>query len=807
MINLLYKRIFSRLIFKQTSNLCIGVWVAASFFSIPSAFGQNEAPELSVPYIMRDPLWIGTSPGNVRWADDSKTIYFSWNPEKADSDSLYKISITEGEPVKVSREERNKLANRSDLTESRSQKIYEKYGDLYLRDMSSGADRQITFTQEREGLLGFVQNEQAIAYVQDNNIFLWEISEGSTRQISDFRRGKKPTEKSDSKSQEKWLEQEELTLIQHLRDQKEKREARDKALEREQIQRPTPFYYGNGRIGWPSLSPDGRYISFQVTHSSGAKQTDVPDYIRESSFTENLSARPKVGADQNTYSSYLYDTERDTILEISPAELPGITKKPAFLAEYKKTEEESPEKAKETIIMNAIWSEDANHALVIAKSLDFKDRWISLLDLETGILKNLDHQHDEAWIDGPGIGRWIQAIGTAGWMPDGKHVYFQSEESGYSHLYKVNIHTGEKKALTKGKFEVFGPIISEDKTHWYFSSSKVHPGERHLYKMPIDGGKAEQLTAMPGNNEAYLSPDEKYIAIRHSTANRPWELFLQENRAGAVARRLTNSISEEFLSYPWREPEYITFKARDKAEVHARLYRPKQAKENGPAVVFVHGAGYLQNAHKWWSSYFREYMFHNFLVDQGYTVLDMDFRASAGYGRDWRTAVYRHMGSSDLWDQVDGAKLLVDKYNIDPDRIGIYGGSYGGFITLMALFTEPGVFKAGAALRPVTDWAHYNHGYTASMLNQPQDDSLAYVRSSPIYHAEGLQDHLLICHGMVDTNVHFQDVVRLAQRLIELGKENWEVAMYPVEAHGFREPSSWTDEYRRIFKLFEENLK
>ena len=130
-----------------------------------------------------------------------------------------------------------------------------------------------------------------------------------------------------------------------------------------------------------------------------------------------------------------------------------------------------------------------------------------------------------------------------------------------------------------------------------------------------------------------------------------------------------------------------------------------------------------------------------------------------------------------------------------------------GSVTAMAMFTKPGVFKAGAALRSVTDWAHYNHPYTANILNTPELDSLAYIRSSPIYHAEGLQDALLICHGMVDTNVHFQDVVRLAQRLIELGKENWELAVYPVEGHGFKEPSSWTDEYKRIFRLFEENLK
>ncbi len=165
------------------------------------------------------------------------------------------------------------------------------------------------------------------------------------------------------------------------------------------------------------------------------------------------------------------------------------------------------------------------------------------------------------------------------------------------------------------------------------------------------------------------------------------------------------------------------------------------------------------------------------------------------------------MGGKDLDDNVDGAKYLVEKHGINPKRIGIYGGSYGGFITLMAMFTKPGVFAAGAALRPVTDWAAYNHQYTANILNEPQTDSLAYRRSSPIYHAAGLQGHLLICHGMVDVNVHIQDSYRLVQRLIELKKENWEMAAYPMEDHGFVEASSWTDEYKRILKLFQEKLK
>jgi len=250
----------------------------------------------------------------------------------------------------------------------------------------------------------------------------------------------------------------------------------------------------------------------------------------------------------------------------------------------------------------------------------------------------------------------------------------------------------------------------------------------------------------------------------------------------------------------------VMIPAEGGVQVPARLYRPRGVPANGAAVIFVHGAGYLQNVHKWWSSYYREYMFHHLLAARGYTVLDLDYRGSAGLGREWRTAIYRHMGGLDLDDQVSGARWLVANTGIDSTRIGIYGGSYGGFITLMALFTKPGVFAAGAALRPVTDWAHYNHPYTARILNEPQADTVAYKRSSPIYFADGLVGRLLICHGMVDDNVHFQDTARLIQRLIELGKQNWEVAVYPVEAHGFRRNDSWTDEYRRILKLFEEAL-
>lgn len=383
-----------------------------------------------------------------------------------------------------------------------------------------------------------------------------------------------------------------------------------------------------------------------------------------------------------------------------------------------------------------------------------------------------------------------------------------AEKTGYTHLYLYSLTDKVTTALTAGDYEVQSAQLSTDKKYFYISTNEVHPGEQQFYRLTINNKKKDRLTNMTGANQVTISPDEKKLAILYSFSNKPWELYLQDNKPAADPLQITTqATSSEFLNYDWRVPELVTFKARDGATVYARLYQPKTPAASKPAVIFVHGAGYLQNAHKWWSSYFREYMFHNLLADNGYTVLDIDYRASAGYGRNWRTGIYRFMGGKDLTDNIDGARLLAEKYGVNPKNIGIYGGSYGGFITLLAMFTAPGVFSAGAALRPVTDWAHYNHGYTSAILNEPVTDSLAYRQSSPIYHAAGFQGNLLICHGMIDTNVHYEDVVRLSQRLIELGKTNWEVAAYPLEDHGFVEPSSWTDEYNRIFKLFESTLK
>jgi len=443
-------------------------------------------------------------------------------------------------------------------------------------------------------------------------------------------------------------------------------------------------------------------------------------------------------------------------------------------------------------------SANGRHALVRVAATSFKDVWLAVVDLPSLATRVIAHLHDDAWLDGP-------LAATAGWLRDGETVYYGSEATGYAHLYTVAAAGGTPHALTSGVWEVQNVELSPDGKTFYLETNAGDAGEIHAFALDVASGATTQLTTAEGRQDVVVSPDGKTLAVLYSTANHPPELSLQPNRPGGVPRQVTESPTPAWRSFTWIKPELVLVPARDGVRVPAHLYRPR-APANHAAVIFVHGAGYLQNVHKWWSYYYREYMFHHLLASRGYTVLDLDYRGSAGRGRDWRTAIYRHMGGKDLDDQVDGARWLVATQGIDSTRIGIYGGSYGGFITLMAMFTRPGVFAAGAALRPVTDWAHYNHPYTARILNAPQHDSLAYRQSSPIYFADRLAGRLLICHGMVDNNVLFQDTARLVQRLIELKKENWEVAIYPVESHGFLRADSWTDEYRRILRLFESTI-
>ena len=803
-------------------RFCVAVTAVLLAGSTGAALAQRTAPAgarlaLTVDSIMRGPDLVGWPPASLRWSGDSERLYFEWRKPGETEASTYVVARDGGQPRKLSEDEtRNAPAADGRWDRAKRRVVFAEAGDIVMID---GARRvQVTRTTGAESSPRWARNDTHVTYVRDGNLFVVPVENAGSvsslvTQLTDVAPKRAEPRLTDS---QKFIKDEEQKLLEYLREQAEQKK---RAEEKEKkLKLPSLELQDRQSAVDLMLSPDDTHVFVLVSERpAGVKNTIVPNYVTETGYTEDIPGRSNVGDTQDRRLLAALNLKTGKTVWADASFAPPVVedekkedKKSAPGPDRQEPGSSAPGRKAEREVRWAmpVVSAAGRHTVAAARSADNKDRWIVTLDPETGKTKVIDLLHDDAWVREAGFG-----AATLEFLPDEKRIAFLSERDGWMHLYTLDVAAGNARPvqLTSGRWEVTSVAVASDGKKFYVTTNEAHPGERHLYTVPLDGGERAKLTSMAGSNDATVSPDETSIAIVHSYSTRPPEVFVMPNRPGAAAKQVTTTPTEEWRAFNWIDPKVITFKARDGVDVHARLFTPEMigARRDParPGVVFVHGAGYLQNAHRYWSTYFREYMFHNLLASRGYVVLDVDYRASSGYGRDWRTAIYRHMGGKDLDDVVDGAKYLAAREQVNPRRIGIYGGSYGGFITLMAMFTTPDVFAAGAALRPVTDWAHYNHGYTSNILNVPQKDAEAYRKSSPIYFAEGLKGALLICHGMVDTNVHFQDSVRLAQRLIELRKENWELAAYPVENHGFTEETSWADEYKRILKLFEDNLR
>ena len=769
----------------------LNVIVLAAFGTISPLSLAAQGFDLSVRNIMRGPDLVGRSPTALRgfgggpfsWSPDSRYIYFRWHQAGIDTtEVVYRVRPGGGDIERLADADSDTiLAGPAAWSPDRERALYVVNGDLVL--WQDGNSRRLTQTIEDESSPRWSADGATVYFRSGMNLFALDLETAFYRQLTDVRRGDAPSE-TEPEGQREFLVEQQKQLFEFIESDEYANQPWNRETERDSTL-PEPFFVGEGKsVRGMIPTPDGEYVLLTIAEpAENARSVELALWMTDDGYLDNYNGRTKVGDDQTQ--------TRAAVLEVA-------TGKVTFFGDSIGEGDRS--------IAGIDVSSTSQHALIRVQTADNEQRWYAVIDLANSTEVVIAQDRDEAWLTFPGPG--LQS--TAGFMPDGNTVYFGSERLGWAHLYSVSIEGGEPTALTSGEWEVLSARLSPDRESWYLTANREGYAEVHTYTLPLRGGELTRLTSEMGRQDAAVSPDGRWLAVAHSTANHPVELYVQRNRRDGEMRQVTESTTEEWRSYDWIRPEIVEVRARDGVMVPARIYRPQgnvAPAGQRPAVVFVHGAGYLQNVHNWWSGYYREYMFHHLLASRGYTVLDMDYRGSAGHGRDWRTAIYRHMGGQDLTDQVDGAGWLVQNMGIDSTRIGLYGGSYGGFITLMAMFTTPGVFESGAALRPVTDWAHYNHGYTSSILNEPQTDTLAYVRSSPIYHADGLEGHLLMAHGMVDDNVLFYDTVRLVQRLIELGKENWEVAIYPAERHGFQRASSWADEYGRILKLFETTLR
>ncbi|HSK70622.1 MAG TPA: alpha/beta fold hydrolase [Pyrinomonadaceae bacterium] len=747
------------------------------FFALANFAG---AQNLTVREIMREPSITGMRVESERLSPDGKSVVFLWNAEGKMPRDLYLASTSGGEPRKIlspqdllsqttKTEKEDKLNYgliiKDEFVKARENQIgslvwspdssrllLSQGGDLFLLNIqeSNAKPHRLTKTQNPEVGAQWL-DDQRILYSQSGNLFVVNIEDFSLVQIS--------------------------------------REAN-----------PQAFI----SIFNATASENGEMVAYAVSDGSKQRALFVPNYLDQ--FT--IAPTFRRGWTEQKVQVAKSDGSLENSVEIKLPKHEGVSyiRGLRWLADNR------------TLLIDRIDKDTKRRQIFLIKSPEnFKEENVFLVTEET----------DNKWV--APLSRIIE--------PNPKNAnqfFFASEKDGFNHLYLVNLDeskfakgsaNAEIRQLTNGNWQIEWAKWSGENENIIYSSTEKTAAEREIFVLNPKNDSRNILSetavnkGMKGDFQISTKSNLPVLLYSVSQWNQPAELFafICGECSGTEAKnsplRLTKTTPENFLQRKWNEPKFISIKSKDNKQIPAKIYLPNNfdKKKKYPMAIFVHGAGYLQNIINGWNNYYREFLFNQLLTQKGYVVLDIDYRGSAGYGRDWRTDVHDFLGGLDYQDHIDAIDFMVENYAVNPNKVGVYGGSYGGFMAEMLAMRAPEKVAAAAALRPVADWKNYFASspiYTTERLGFPDKNPEAYRRSSPIAHADKLERPLLILHGLVDDNVHAQDSIQLVEKLIRLGKTPYfEAMLYPSENHAFQRPESWTDEYERILAFFEKHLK
>lgn len=832
-----------------------GLWLAsmaAAGSPTPAAPAAETPADLTLEKIMADPDWIGAPVQDAYWSVDGRAAYYSLKRSGSPIVDLHRVEIA-GRVDQVVGADAMASADGPPVFDRQGRHAaFVRNGDVFMRDVASGRLTQITRTPQQASSPQFSPDGR-LSFRVDHDWYVYDPRSAITALAAVLKLEKdpgaapKPDDLRDTQLRV-------FSTLKKLHDEKETLRRHADDLQRNDVTRSAlPFYLGEDvTIVDTSLSPDAHWLAVVTAPKSAAVGLEgkLTRYVTESGYEEFDKERVRVGRNPPARQSLLLLNLKDhTVHPLSVDSLPGMHDDPLAAireendgrdrsgappdgyrpgqaggesgAEDGESGEKSPPNESRDgprgggrdkprgVLFKPVdpdggagglsWSRDGGQLAVQMRSIDNKDRWLATVDFDRYSLILQHRLTDAAWIG------WN--FNEFGWLNDNRTLWYESEESGFAHLY-IKTPDAAPRALTQGRFETASPELSLDGRWFYLLCNAEAPYAYDVYRVPSNGGALQRVSRFRDVVNFKLARDGTRLLVTHSSSYVPSQLAVIGAGGADAPRELTDTRTQEYRSISWIAPQIVEIPSSHvHGVIYAKLYLADTPTVGSrPAVVFVHGAGYTQDVHLRFPYYFREQMYNNLLARRGYAVIDLDYRASQGYGREWRTAIYRQMGHPELEDLLDGKQWLIEHAAVDPKRVGIYGGSYGGFMTLMALFRAPGEFAAGAALRPVTDWMQYYDDYTSDILNDPQLDPIAYARSSPIEFAAGLKDALLICHGVIDDNVLFEDSMRLYQRLIELHKDNFTIAPYPLDRHGFTNADSWLDEYKRIDRLFSEYL-
>ncbi len=400
---------------------------------------------------------------------------------------------------------------------------------------------------------------------------------------------------------------------------------------------------------------------------------------------------------------------------------------------------------------------------------------------------------------------WINVGDELYFFADGKRFLWGSERDGYRHLYLYDMDGKLVRQVTRGDWEVTNlDGVDEQAGAVYFTATEKSPLERHLYRIELGDATATRITREHGTHSVTLSPDEQHFVDAYSNATTPprQDVYRAD---GARAQVLNENRGAELQEYGLQAPEFLRVRGADGTELHGMMIKPpKFDKERKyPVLVYLYGGPHGQVVRNQWGG--NRFLWHQVMAQKGYIVFSLDNRGMAGRGHAFETPIHKRMGEIELADQLAGVEYLKSLPYVDGSRIGIWGWSYGGYMTLNAMFRAADTFKAGFAGAPVTAWENYDTIYTERYMRMPQENPEGYKESSPRTHAAKLKGKLLIAHGTADDNVHYTNTLQLQKELIKAGKYV-EVVAYPERGHGISDAKAQEHLFRRVTQFFLDNL-
>jgi len=520
-------------------------------------------------------------------------------------------------------------------------------------------------------------------------------------------------------------------------------------------------------------SPDGKYIAYLKFDEKEVPEISM-DIFGTTLYPEQLKFKyPKAGEKNSKVSLHIYNVENGSTRIV-------------------------PTEEGDFYIPRIKWNKGKHSLSYILLNRHQNDLKLNLVDASTLSETTLIHEKSDTYID---------VNDNLTFFDDNSFVW-TSEMDGYNHIYLYNYAGKLIKQITKGDWEVTAFYGYSNKSkRLFYQSTETGSINRGVYSIKLNGKSKRELSVKEGTNSAIFSKNHKYYINTFSDANSPNVYSLNKASNGKVIKVIENNteLKNTLSEYNLTEKKFLKIKTEQGVELNAWMMKPSNFNptKKYPVFMYVYGGPGSQTVQNSWAG--SNYMWFQMLTEKGYIVVSVDNRGTGGKGADFKKVTYKELGKYEIEDQIESAKYLGSLPYIDKNRIGMFGWSFGGYMTSLAMTKGADVFKMGIAVAPVTNWRFYDSVYTERYMQTPQENENGYDGNSPINFVSKLKGPYLLVHGSADDNVHYQNTMRMVEALVQANKQ-FDLFIYPDKNHGIYGGNTRLHLYNKMTKFIEDNL-